>query len=960
VIENGRVTVETPNNDGQKGLVPVPSHERWDPGQSLESLRGSEWRLWDLHLHAPGTKLNDTYGPKPDWDRFCKILEGSNVAAFGITDYFCFDGFFKVVEEFRARYPRSPKVFFPNLELRLNESVNRAVETVDIHLILRPGLGQETANRLLHKLATEMYDPESSRKLTCAELRSDAHFEGATVTRDALIEAIETVFGAGRHRRDNVIVVVPANNSGIRASSTEHRKANLADAIDAAADAIFGSDANSAHYLREDRYESEAASKPKPVFGGCDAHGFDDLEAWLGKNVKTESTYQIPTWIKADVTFEGLQQTLVEPEERVRLQPTRPDQKDPYKVISKITFGDPATFPTEVLFNENLVSIIGSRSSGKSALLAHVAYAVDPDHTIQQQMATGQFEKVVEAGPAAGHTWGETESLKVRVEWKDPAVTSGKVIYIPQNSLFSLSARPKEITAKIVPALYRLADEYRVAYEQVERSIAAANDAIQRAITEWARVHSDISSINARIRDLGDRKAIESTKVSLDAQIEALRKESSLSPADVAAFESLTASLRTMETRLVGIHDELVKLAPFVDNEADNTSAITPNVTVDIQLRPHVDEVASDLGQTLEQEVQVARAELLGKVAQVLIAHRQALVAERDTLVVDKTALEARNADLIGRNRASAQLDELLKRQAEQESVLSALDNEAKLLSAARELQSGHVRTISESLETRAQASRPLKTALEQLPNELDGLSFGFDEALEDETVQAVSDRFNKQEKSVYIDANLRALDVQRAQEEPAAFLEAVITGRQKLVKGVEPIGAATEALLVTKAIRFFARLDGDRIGGFERSSMTPGKQALFALILTLSESVEAWPLLLDQPEDDLDSRAIYDTIVPYLKERKRERQILMVTHNANLVIGADAEQVIVTNRHGSDSQNRDSRTFAYLTGALEHSRPRKETAIVLQQGGIREHACEILDGGEEAFEKRRDKYKMY
>ena len=141
---------------------------------------------------------------------------------------------------------------------------------------------------------------------------------------------------------------------------------------------------------------------------------------------------------------------------------------------------------------------------------------------------------------------------------------------------------------------------------------------------------------------------------------------------------------------------------------------------------------------------------------------------------------------------------------------------------------------------------------------------------------------------------------------------------------------------------------------------MTPGKQALFALILTLSESNEAWPLLVDQPEDDLDSRAIYDTIVPYLKERKRERQILMVTHNANLVVGADAEQIIVTNRHGSDSQNRDSRTFAYLTGALEHSQSRKETPIVLERWGIREHACEILDGGEEAFEKRRDKYKMY
>ncbi len=77
-----------------------------------------------------------------------------------------------------------------------------------------------------------------------------------------------------------------------------------------------------------------------------------------------------------------------------------------------------------------------------------------------------------------------------------------------------------------------------------------------------------------------------------------------------------------------------------------------------------------------------------------------------------------------------------------------------------------------------------------------------------------------------------------------------------------------------------------------------------------------------------------------------------MVSHNANLVIGADSEQVIVANRHGNDRKNKDGRTFEYFTGALEHSRPLNEaSATALGRFGIREHArCEILDGGEEAF----------
>lgn len=128
---------------------------------------------------------------------------------------------------------------------------------------------------------------------------------------------------------------------------------------------------------------------------------------------------------------------------------------------------------------------------------------------------------------------------------------------------------------------------------------------------------------------------------------------------------------------------------------------------------------------------------------------------------------------------------------------------------------------------------------------------------------------------------------------------------------------------------------------------------------MILGEAEERWTLLIDQPEDDLDSRSIYSDIVRYLVEQKKERQIILVTHNANLVVGADAESVIVANRHGDDRKNRDGRTFDYLTGSLEHIRKRQASSFELERMGIREHAVEILDGGKEAFQKRRDKYKI-
>ena len=164
-------------------------------------------------------------------------------------------------------------------------------------------------------------------------------------------------------------------------------KANLTDVIDDLTDAVFGRAPDQAHFLRRDRYEDpDKQSTPKPVFSGSDAHSFEDLDLLLGKTVDTGDHHVAATWVKADLTWEGLQQTLVEPEKRIRIQPTRPDVKEPYKVISKVRF-DGDDFPAEIELNANLVSVIGSRSSGKSALLAYIAHAIDPDYTVEQQIA---------------------------------------------------------------------------------------------------------------------------------------------------------------------------------------------------------------------------------------------------------------------------------------------------------------------------------------------------------------------------------------------------------------------------------------------------------------------------------------------------------------------------------------------------------------------------------------------
>ena len=114
-------------------------------------------------------------------------------------------------------------------------------------------------------------------------------------------------------------------------------------------------------------------------------------------------------------------------------------------------------------------------------------------------------------------------------------------------------------------------------------------------------------------------------------------------------------------------------------------------------------------------------------------------------------------------------------------------------------------------------------------------------------------------------------------------------------------------------------------------SQASPGQKtaALLAFIFSYGEE----PLLLDQPEDDLDNKLIYDLIVNELRANKQKRQILAVTHNANIVVNGDAENIAVLDVHSGQTQ------------IIKHGG--------LQDLEIRNEICRIMEGGKEAFMQR-------
>ena len=129
----------------------------------------------------------------------------------------------------------------------------------------------------------------------------------------------------------------------------------------------------------------------------------------------------------------------------------------------------------------------------------------------------------------------------------------------------------------------------------------------------------------------------------------------------------------------------------------------------------------------------------------------------------------------------------------------------------------------------------------------------------------------------------------------------------------------------------------------------------LLELLISLKDT--SCPILIDQPEDDLDNRSIYNDLVRFIKNKKFDRQIIVVTHNANVVLGADAEQIIIANQNGKDTPNNDELRFEYRSGAIEDNDYDLTQKGILYQKGIQTQICDILEGGKIALELRSNKY---
>jgi hypothetical protein len=300
-----------------------------------------------------------------------------------------------------------------------------------------------------------------------------------------------------------------------------------------------------------------------------------------------------------------------------------------------------------------------------------------------------------------------------------------------------------------------------------------------------------------------------------------------------------------------------------------------------------------------------------------------------------------------------SELDERIKKEKDKRQIINSLNSEIDELKKQLSTILKDIRVAFNSFETFINDIRT------QLSDSVDDLEILANAKLKDTKVIEFlksSLHQNRKHNLTYLSGAFGILNNNISIEEYVfTIFDDVIEDKLEYKGDFDSLSFSTKLL----SENYFA-LDYDLIyDGDNFDKMSEGKKAFVILKLLLDFSDKECPILIDPPEDDLDNRAIYTELVQYIRKKKINRQIILATHNPNIVVGSDSELVIVANQHGIKNKNTDStKKFQYVAGSLENTRVKDDSIeIILDSQGIREHVCDILEGGTTAFLSREKKY---
>ncbi len=968
--------------------------------------KGSIWRKWDLHVHTPFSILNNGFGN--NWDEyikqlFTKAIE-NDIEAIGITDYFTIEGYKKIRHNYLDNHTKLAELFsqeeiekinkiliLPNIEFRLNKLVgsNRInfhilfsndvpIEDIEENFIHELDFVYETGPQIedeKHKLKIRNLERLGSKlKEQHKEFQSKSNLEigmmNAVVDDEQITQILNnksTIF------KDKYFVILPCDEdlSKLSWNGQDHHTRKL---FIQKSDILIATNANTKKWALGEFNETKESfinefKSLKPCIGGSDSHNYEEL---FSKNADKA------TWIKADLSFEGLRQIIFEPSQRIILGKEEPFKKDAKNVIEEIKIiSNDKTFASKNLFlNENLNVIIGGKSSGKSILLYNIARTLihdniehsllrfyNPDTKKEEFKYTfgNQFNFIVKLKS------GATQSIE-RLQ-NDPSILS-HIKYIPQNYLSELAERKfkksNELN-KLVRELILEDLESKTEYTYFLSKVRQNDKQREILINNYFNIIEDISEIKNQLIAIGNEVALKQNITNSKEEIDKLKKEAGLTDEENENFDQLKESDKKLRVEESNIGSDWTKARNFnselisLINEIISKRNLFLSSLTDEEIKVYYEDKYASLDEfktTLSLlELDFQQNEDNSLVNRSVFSDKFQIVW--DNIAVNKEKLKPFNFKI----EISHKIDAIQKSQSEEEKKLNDilnLKNEIQLKNNAL------IEEFEKIFQLYDSNYREYSSIISKLESRIN--------SLEDENLQikgVIKFNFNKF-KDIFIDIsnstsksysgyqifekdNSSNLEFEKIKQEKKDIFQKIANGEYVLRKQTSKLQAVKDLLEDRYFDYWEVSSNNDTL-----YKMSTGKASFIILKLIVGLSKSKSPILIDQPEDNLDNRSITKELVEYLKLKKIERQIILVTHNPNIVVNADSENIIIAHQYGQNAKEESfEHKFDYINGSLENSFDKIDTSNILESMGVREHVAEIVEGGKEAFKQRELKYRF-
>lgn len=929
---------------------------------------GSIWRKWDLHVHTPasffwkgGKLLRDmNEGEREQAIRtFIKTINESDIAAFCTMDYWTFDWCIALKQYLKKSPGELKKPVFNGMELRVECSTDYRL---NIHVLLSDELTEQQLNDF--KSTLQIRIGPSNKNLSdealmdfaksLAEDKAKVHSyddpatlsddkllelgsKTAEATRDSLLEAFKHI------PADSGYIILPFDTYGgldkldwkthPQDANFFMQLANIFESRDCKNIDLFTGKKTEDNKLYFDNFHKTLGGCSKPCVSGSDAHAFGEYGIYPSDSI---------TWIKADPTFEGLKQIIYEPASRISIGTASPPHSP--NIIESFSFKLPTTskvgkeefcfaglekkFHLSPYFN----CFVGGRGTGKSTILNFFGiHSIHPDSSIEfwrdlspkdftptdslvfQTEGTEIFEFL---GQSEVEGFARDKTRFTQAIYDRANSRSGNELKRFEQSVEEHQAN-FDIIIQNIAELHRL-EELKQNAEKEKRtlekglSIASSEEykTLASIITEKANELQALREWRERIEELRhfleEFSAQEESTDTKDASIDGQMTETTM-PEDIV----------TQVNKSIDAYNKAYRSAITKIEEAETilqSGNFSHALLEEASLTQFIQEKENEAKEILE------KAGLSPEnVTQVKSAPQKITFIDHELTKLNQQ-IEAKKKSI---KRYEIVLGDLRRTKDNYEKELSTILQPLRdiLESQFTENQGRDIKKIS--LEYSFDLESAWKTATEafylhfkakygngERSDDVCDFIYKYKDIFKENNPEDVRTLLQKEEK------NNKYLD----------FLSEIFSDDNNFLIFCS---IRDKHLYDVKKYKLIQVTYDER--DIENASFGQRCTAVIVILLLFGN----YPLIIDEPEAHLDSSLIANYLVPLLKRKKADRQIIFATHNANFVVNGDAEKIFVLEV--------PLKTTQFIETTIENLDHRERLLN--------------LEGGEEAFLTRKNKY---